>query len=306
MEHPSDSRLSALEWAAIVTIIVVWGVNNAAAKFATEALPPLFVGGVRFLLALGLLFPFIRPPFPNWRIFLPVVICAGPLHFGLLYIAFAHIENLSLFGVTLQLWAPYTVLFAWLILGERLSRSAAAGVALAFVGCAIMTLDPHTVADLGAVVIGAIASSFWAFATVLVRKLPEVRALKIQGCTSLVAAPVLLALSFTLEPGLPEAARRASWFVWACVAFAGLVSTVGASALLFWLVQRRETGRVTPYLLATPLITALIGVTAFGDRLTWQLVAGALVAMGGVGLVAVEERRRTRLSAAAGVRGLLT
>lgn len=297
MPGASDSRLTTLEWAAIVTIIVVWGVNNAAAKFATDALPPLFVGGVRFLLALALLFPFIRPPFPNWRIFLPVVICAGPLHFGLLYVAFSRVQNLSLFGVTLQLWAPYTVVFAWLILGERLSRSAIAGVALAFAGCAVMTLDPHTLADVDAVVIGAIASSFWALATVLVRKLPQVRALKIQGCTSLVAAPVLLALSFTLEPNVLEAARGASWFIWGCVAFAGLVSTVGASALLFWLVQRREPGRVTPYLLTTPLVTAIIGVAAFGDRLTAQLLAGAVVAMAGVGLVAMEERRRKRSAA---------
>lgn len=294
MAETPESRLQPIEWAAICAIVLVWGVNNAAAKFATEALPPLFVGGARFLFALALLFPFIRPPFPNWRIFLPVVLCAGPLHFGLLYIAFSRIENLSLFGVTLQLWAPLTAVFAWLILGERLSRWGLAGVALAFAGSAFMTLGPASIADAPAVLIGAIGSSFWAMATVLVRKMPQVGALKIQGSASLVAAPVLLALAFTLEPGVVEAAREASWLVWACVAFAGLVSSVGASALLFWLVQRRETGRVTPYLLVTPLVTAALGVAYFGDQLTPRLVVGGLIAMAGVGLVAIEESRRKR------------
>ena len=33
-------NLSLLEIAAIVAVIVIWGVNNAAAKVATDSLPP--------------------------------------------------------------------------------------------------------------------------------------------------------------------------------------------------------------------------------------------------------------------------
>ena len=63
-----------------------------------------------------------------------------------------------------------------------------------------------------------------------------------------------------------------------------------ATALLFWLVQKREAGRVTPYLLATPLVSAVIGVLFLGDVLTPQIIAGAAVAMAGVVLVALAER----------------
>jgi O-acetylserine/cysteine efflux transporter len=67
MSPSPESRLQPLEWAAIAVIVVTWGVNNAAAKFATDVLPPFFVGGMRFLIALAMLAAFIRPPLPPLR-----------------------------------------------------------------------------------------------------------------------------------------------------------------------------------------------------------------------------------------------
>ena len=119
MARRSDSPLTLPEWAAIWMVVVVWGVNNAAGKLATAVLPPLFVGGVRFAVALVFLLPFIKPPFPPWRSFLPVVLIMGPIHFGLVYTGFYLAHNLSLFSVSLQLWIPLAALFSWLILHER-------------------------------------------------------------------------------------------------------------------------------------------------------------------------------------------
>ena len=298
MAIPSDSRFSPAEWGAIWLVVVVWGVNNAAGKLATAVLPPLFVGGVRFLVALVLLAPFIRPPFPDWKRFLPVVLIMGPIHFGLVYWGFALAHNLSLFSVSLQLWIPLTALFSWLILGEVMPRPALAGMVLAFAGVAFMTLDPKAAADVDAVMVGFVASNLWALGTVLVRRLPPVRALKVQGCCSLVAAPVLLIGAFATEPHMIQKARAASPLVWSSLVYAGAVSSVGATVALFWLVQRREAGRFTPYLLTTPLVTAVLGVSFFGDVLSPRLIGGAIATLGGVAIVALAERRRARTEAA--------
>jgi O-acetylserine/cysteine efflux transporter len=299
MSQPTESRLHPLEWGAIAVIVVVWGVNNGAAKFATAELPPLFVAGARFTIALVMLAAFIRPPLPPWRQLLPVMLLVGPIHFGLIYVGFSLVHSISLLGVTLQLWVPLTALFAWWLLGERMSRPALLGVVLAFAGSAWMSLDPRALGDLNAILIGLVASTCWALGTVLVRRLPPIKPLKLQAMVSLVAAPILLAASFATEPHVLESGRSASLWVWMSVAFAGIISTVGASALLFWLVQRRETGRITPYLLATPLITAILGVGFFGDELNARLVIGGLAAMAGVAIVALSERRRKQLAAEA-------
>ena len=245
-----------------------------------------------------MLAPFIRPPLPPLRQLLPIMILVGPVHFGLIYLGFDLVHNITLLGVSLQLWVPLTALFAWLLLGERMGKSALAGVALAF---ARIGLDDHRSE-------GAwptwpqwrwawwpAPAGRWARCWCAACRRSSRSSSRAWSPWS--AAPVLLALSFTVEPGVVESARQASVWVWLSVAFAGVVSTVGASALLFWLVQRRETGRVTPYLLATPLVTAVLGVGLFGDDLNARIVVGGLASMAGVVIVALSERRRARLAA---------
>jgi O-acetylserine/cysteine efflux transporter len=287
----SNSPLTGLERLAIAAIILVWGLNNAAAKVATAELPPMMVGALRFGLALLFLFPFIKPPFPSPKRLLAICLLSGPIHFGIIYIAFGMAKSLSPLVVATQLWIPFTALFAWRMLGETMKPLAVAGLVVAFAGVAWMSLDPHGAADLPAIGLGVIASACWAVATVLVRQTPGVKPLKVQGMTALVAAPILLAMTFGFEPNVVERVQTAAPIAWACVAFAGVVSTIGASALLFWLVQRREAGRVTPYFLLTPLVSCTIGVTFMGDALSPQLVIGAAATMAGVALVALTAKK---------------
>lgn len=295
----SDKSPFALaEWGAIGAILLVWGVNNAAAKVATGVLPPLLVGGLRFGIALVVLLPFLRPPFPPWRQIAPIILLCGPLHFGLIYWGFSLIDNLSPMVVALQLWIPMTAFFAWRMLGERMAPAAMVGLLIAFVGVAWMSLDPHGAADLPGIAFGLTASALWALGTVLVRRMPGVPPLKMQALTSVVAAPVLLALSFCFEGDVVGAMRNAGWLVWGTVFFAALASTVGATALLFWLVQRREPGRVTPWFLLTPLVSCGIGIGLMGDQITLQLVLGGGATLAGVALVALSERRAAVRAAA--------
>ena len=292
------SAFTLAEWGAIGAILLVWGVNNAAAKVATGALPPLLVGGLRFAIALVVLLPFLRPPLPPLKQILPIVLLVGPLHFGLIYWGFSLIDNLSPMVVALQLWIPMTAFFAWRMLGERMSPAALAGMAVALVGVAWMSLDPHGAADLPGIALGVFASGLWAVGTVLVRRMPGVPPLKMQALTSLVAAPVLLGASVAVEGDIVSAMASAGWLVWGTVLFAALASTVGATALLFWLVQRREPGRVTPWFLLTPLVSCGIGIGLMGDRITPQLVLGGGATLVGVALVALSERRAAVRAAA--------
>ena len=288
-----DKPHSPLSWpeiAAIVAVVVIWGVNNAAAKLATETLPPLLVGAMRFAIAAACLAPFVRPPFPNWKSLLIIVGLGGPIHYGLIYLGFWLAQDVSPVSVASQLWVPFTALFAFLMLGERLSRFALAGMGVAFLGVAWMTLDPHAIADWKAILVVIAASGAWAMTTVIARRTTSIPPLKMQGMLALVALPTLAFASGMFEQGQMAAVRQADALVWACVVWAGLVSSVLATTLVFWLVQKREAGRVTPYLLATPVVSILIGWAFMGDVLTVQILTGAGLTMGGVGIVALAER----------------
>ncbi|MGZ9101306.1 MAG: DMT family transporter [Brevundimonas sp.] len=282
--------LSPVEILAIIAVVVIWGVNNAAAKLATETMPPLLVGALRFAIAAACLIPFVRRPFPNWKSLAIIVVLGGPIHYGLIYLAFWLANDVSPVSVAAQLWIPFTALFAFLLLREKLSRAALAGMAVAFVGVAWMTLDPHAIADWKAILVGIAASGAWAMTTVIARRTTSIPPLKMQGLLALVALPTLAFGSAMFEQGQWQAIQRADALVWACVVWAGLVSSVMATTLVFWLVQKREAGRVTPYLLATPVVSILIGWGFMGDVLTPQILTGAALTMGGVAIVALAER----------------
>jgi O-acetylserine/cysteine efflux transporter len=284
------SPLSSVEILAIIAVVVIWGINNAAAKFGTETLPPLLMAALRFALAAACLIPFVRPPFPNWKSLLVIVGMGGPVHYGLIYLAFWLAHDVSPVSVAAQLWVPFTALFAFLLLGERLSIFALVGMGVAFLGVAGMTLDAHAIADWKGIVVVIGAGAAWALTTVVARRTTSIPPLKMQGLLALVALPTLAFGSALFEHGQWEAVKQADALVWACVIWAGLVSSVLATTLVFWLVQRREAGRVTPYLLATPVVSILIGWGFMGDVLTPQILIGAAVTMGGVAIVALAER----------------
>jgi len=236
------------------------------------------------------LIPFVRPPFPNWKSLLIIVGVGGPIHYGLIYLAFWLAQDVSPVSVAAQLWVPFTALFAFLLLRERLSRSAMVGMGVAFVGVAWMTLDPHAIADWKAILVGIAASAAWAITTVVARRTTSIPPLKMQGLLALTALPSLAFASAVFERGQVEALEQATPLVWACVLWAGLVSSVLATTMVFWLVQKREAGRVTPYLLATPVVSILIGWLFMGDVLTTQILTGAALTIGGVAVVALAER----------------
>ncbi|MFN3670128.1 MAG: DMT family transporter [Brevundimonas sp.] len=284
------SPLSPTEILAIIAVVVIWGVNNAAAKLATETLPPLMTGALRFGIAAACLIPFVRRPFPNWKSLLIITGIGGPIHYGLIYLAYWLAKDVSPVSVASQLWVPFTALFAFLLLGERLSRFSLLGVGVAFLGVAWMTLDPHALLDWKAIVVGAAAACAWALTTVVARRTTSIPPLKMQGLLALVTLPTLAFASAVFERGQWEAVRQADALIWGCVVWAGLVSSVLATTLVFWLVQKREAGRVTPYLLATPVVSILIGWGLMGDVLTPQILAGAALTLGGVAIVALAER----------------
>lgn len=189
-----------------------------------------------------------------------------------------------------QLWIPLTTLFAFLLLKERLGKAALAGMVVAFVGVAWMMLDAHAIQDWRAILVGIAAGAAWALTTVVARRTTSIPPLKMQGLLAAGTLPILAFGSAVFEHGQVEAVRHAKPLVWAALLWAGIVSSVMATTLLFWLVQRREAGRVTPYLLATPVVTILIGWAFMGDVLTPQILTGAAIAMGGVAVVALAER----------------
>ncbi len=290
---PTSRAFAPLDLLQLISIALIWGVNNIFAKLTVDALPALMTVALRFLLVLVALFIWLRPP-PSERrwVFFLMLVCVGPLHFGVQYLGLKLADDLSPMVVVMQLWAPASVVFAALLLREVVSPLRWAGVGLAFLGAASMNFDPAVLAQGWALALVALASAVYGLGTVLVRRLGGgLDPWASQAWIALATAPVMIAGSLAFERDHVELAHAAHWSVWVFIAFGAIVSSIVANAFMFRLVQRYEVSRTTPYLLMTPVITFALAAFVLGDRITPQILIGAAATLGGVVLVALAERR---------------
>src|SRR5262245_53034561 len=173
--------MSVRIWTALLIVYVVWGSTYLAIRIAIETLPAFSMGGVRFLIAGGLLYAWaIRrgdrvhdaPGWPQWRA--AAITGAGLFLGGNGGVVFAETRIPSgvaaLLVATLSLWMA---LFSWLAHGERPSRATAIGLPLGFAGTALL-LGP--VQTSGTDPVGAVAcmlgSMSWAAASLYSRHAP--------------------------------------------------------------------------------------------------------------------------------------
>jgi O-acetylserine/cysteine efflux transporter len=282
-----------LDLLQLLAIALIWGVNNILAKIAVDALPAMMMASLRFVIVFAALFLWLRPlPAANWRLFLLMVVFVGPLHFGVQSIGLKLATELPPMVVAMQLWAPCSVVFAALLLKERVGALRWAGVAVAFLGAASLNFDPTVFAQGWALFLVGLASAFYGLGTVLVRMLGVgFNPWTTQAWIALISAPTLGLGTTLFERGHMEAVRNAHWSIWAFIAFGAIVSSIVANAFMFRLVQRYEVSRTTPYLLLTPVISFTLATLILGDRITPQILFGAGATLAGVVLVALAERR---------------
>ena len=126
---PPPRAFAPFDFLQLLSIALIWGVNNILAKIAIDALPPMLSMGLRFAIVLALLAVWLRPP-PRgkWLLFAAMLACIGPLHVAIQSIGLKLATDMPPMIIAMQLWAPASVLFAGLILGERVSPLRWAGV----------------------------------------------------------------------------------------------------------------------------------------------------------------------------------
>ena len=290
---PASRAFAPLDLLQLIAIALIWGVNNVFAKLAVDALPAMMTVALRFVLVLAALFLWLKPPPADKRkLFLLMLVCVGPLHFGVQYVGLKLAHDLSPMVVAMQLWAPSSVVFAAVLLKEVVSPLRWIGVGVAFVGAASMNFDPVVLAQGWALALVAAASAAYGLGTVLVRRIGGgVDPWAMQAWIALATAPTMAIGSLAFERDQLQLAAHAHWSVWVFIAFGAIVSSIVANAFMFRLVQRYEVSRTTPYLLMTPVLTFALAAFVLGDTITPQILFGAAATLAGVALVALAERR---------------
>jgi O-acetylserine/cysteine efflux transporter len=281
----------------LVLVAMMWGSSNIGAKLVTDEMPPVFSAAVRFFITLILLHRYLPIARARLPVMVPLALASGPFHFALLYTGFHMASAIGPMTVAGQLWVAFATILSVLFLGERPGLRHWLGLGLAFGGAAVISIEPSLANDLDAFAVIVGSAFFWGLSAFLARKAGDLPGLQVQAWMALLAAPLLLVLSFATETGQWDSLKNASLQTWALIFYVTIAAGIIGNVLMFQLVRKYEVSRTTPMLLLTPVFTEIFGFLLRDEQMTAKIAAGTLMTIIGVLVLTVSLPRRKAAAA---------
>ncbi|SHI96936.1 O-acetylserine/cysteine efflux transporter [Roseomonas rosea] len=270
----------------------LWGFNFVMIRIGLEAgLPPLLMAALRFVVVAIPAFWLPRP-----RISLGRMLALGAFlfvgQFALLFTGMAAGMPPGLASVTQQSQAFLTALIAALVLRERPSGRAIAGMGIAFAGLALISTTVGTggVTMAGLLLCLAGAAS-WAVGNVLLRGAgpPGVGALAFMTWLGMVPILPLFALSLVVEgpAAIGQAMANLNLPGILAILYVAILATSVGYGIWGFLMARYPATTVAPFALLVPITGALSATLVTGESFGPVRLAGMALILVGLCVTAV-------------------
>ena len=289
----------------------IWGSTWLFIKLGLADLPPLTFAGIRFVIALAILFIWIRIrrlPLPKARADWILLAVTGILSFGLNYglVFWAEQYISSGLAALLQATLPaFGLVFAHFHLpGERLSWTKISGVVLGVCGVAVVFSNQLAVEGrlaLAGCIAMILSAMFAAYSNVLVKAYgKKLEPAILAGGQMFFGLLLLLAVGIPLE-GNPLNYR---WTPIALISlfYLALVGTVIAFVLYYWLVLNMDVTKSMLISLVTPVVAVLLGMIVLDEKIGWRTLIGGTMIMVGIAFIVVRRVKNKKADEAALVR----
>jgi len=278
-------------------VCVIWGLHFVVMKVTVgNTAPPLFYAAVRMTIVMLLLLPWLK-----WHTGLMKYVIMAGLGYGALNYAFMFpamgMTTAAAGAITIELYVPFSIILSVIWLGDRIGVKRICGIALAFMGVAVIamgkpdeTAGPQFLMGI-LLMVGAAMSE--AVGAVLVKKVTGVKPLELLAWFSVVGTVVLWSLTLQIEDNQMQAfaPENSLNFLWALLYSTLLVSIV-AHASYYWLLQRLPIYIVSTSGLMTTVVAIAAGHLLLGEALTPQLLVGAALTLLGIGFILYSRAKR--------------
>ena len=281
-------------WSALAPglFVLLWSTGFIGAKAGVPYAEPFTFLVLRFVLVIALMLPLalaLKAQWPaTWREAGHIAAAGALLQGGYLGGVFAAVHRGMPAGVVALIVGLQPILTAFAaapLLGERLTAVQWSGLVLGFTGVVLVVWDKLALQGLCA---ASIAWSAIGLASITAGTLYQKRYcpkfdLRAGSVIQFGAAlALLLPLAYATER---MAVAWSGEFVFA-LGWLVLVLSIGAISLLFFLIEHGEATRVSSLFYLTPATTALMAYAMFGETLGGKALAGMVIAIAGVALVA--------------------
>lgn len=287
MTHQSSDPGQRLRgYAFLAAAASIWGGMYVVSKYALDFIPPFTLLWLRYATGFCVLYPLARRQqgerltWSDHKAFLMVGTIGYVLSVGLQFIG-TRLSSAHNGAIITSASPAFILLFAWLMLGERLTARKLVSVFLATVGVVIVVGWDTEGASGGGVMLGNLAligaAVTWALLSVLARKYsadlsPLVITTGAVFWAAILTAPIMVAEWRFIPPhGLDNP------LLWGAVLYLGIVATAGA--FFFWNkgLSLVEAGTGSVFFFLQPVVGALLGWLLLGERLTLSFFCGGAV-----------------------------
>jgi drug/metabolite transporter (DMT)-like permease len=283
-------RLDAFGGSVLFGVTLLLAFNQIIIKAVNEGFQPVFFAGLRSALAVLFVWAWLvwrrRPPRLTRASLMPGLLIGAlfALEFMFLFVALdlTSVGRASVIMYSMPVWFAILAHYG---LGERITLLKAAGLALAFTGCALALLTRPSTGEASMVGDLCALGAAWGWAlTAFVARRPAMRA---EGPEMqlfwmvLVSAPILILAAPLFGPLI----RDLQLLHLLGLLFQASVVVAGGFIAWLWLMSVYPSSTVASFSFLTPVLALLLGALIFGESLTWSILVAALLVAGGIVLI---------------------
>ena len=274
------------------TAVVIWSAAFPIAKYALDEFHVLSYAAIRPLIAASIGFAVLRLrgegigiARDDWPRLL-IAGLGGMVVFQLGFIVGLARTSASHSALIASAAPPILgAILLWTWRGERPGRRAALGLAVGFLGVALLVGDPSAAdATVAGDLISMLAAAGWVVVTIVPAPLVK-RYGPLRLATWLILVAGVTIIPFSLGP-LRETARDVpSPLAWGSLVYTATLGMVIANVFWHRAVQTLGANQTLPYLYLQPLLALALAALLLGEQMGPLQLIGGLAAMVGVALV---------------------
>ena len=235
----------------------------------------------------GALVWFVRPPWGQMRALFLIALISAALQYSLTFTGLKGLDA-SITALVVQLEVPFLVIIGVVALGEVAGVRKWIGIAMAFLGVALISGEPKVASAWFSVLLVIGGAFTWAVGQGMTRALKDISGLTVTAWVAVFAVPQLAVVSLIFEENHIEAIRTAEPVVWGAVLYMGLIMTALGYGMWYTLVRKHPISLIAPFLLMLPVFAVLGGVFFLDEELGVRAIIGGAIVVAGVAFILVE------------------
>lgn len=296
--------MTPIHIALAVLVAFIWGVNFTFIAWALESFPPLMLTALRFFFTAVPLVLFLKPPKFNRTLFI-YAIGTFVMQYAFVFTAMHLGASAGLTALLLQVQIFITVLLAYIILGEPVSRMQIMGMLVGVIGLGVIALNLGGDMPLVGFICILIAAIGWSFGNIASKqastqqsisnisnasKTSALSALALVVWGGLIACVILTLSSLLLETEAWQLATftQASLKSWLSLGFIVYISTLIGFGLWAHLLAQNTASKVMPFALLVPIFGMATSVLFTGEVVTWWKMLAMMLILSGLILANVK------------------